>query len=85
MTNSKSFYGFFQLLPGSLAKVRQHGWKERHIICKGAKYELDFLKITEDIAPQKFWILRTFVGGEQAEAPTIKASAKCRDNNFTEF
>ena len=36
-----------------LAKIRQHGWKERLTISKAAKFESDLLKTYGDTAPQR--------------------------------
>ena len=54
-----------------LARIRQHGWKERLKISKVAKFESDLLKTYEGIAPQRRVILRDVLyGGGQVRAPT---------------
>ena len=44
-----------------LGKIRQLRGKERLKIGKNAKFEIDLLKINEDMALQSREILRTFV------------------------
>ena len=44
-----------------LVKIRRHHWKERLRISKIAKFENDFLKTNESIAPQCREILKTFL------------------------
>ena len=52
-----------------LAKIRQHGGKERLKISKVARFESDLLKNNEDKAPQSRVILRDVLyGGAQVRA-----------------
>ena len=62
-----------------LAKIHQHGWKERLKISKVAKFESDLLKTYEDTAPQRRVILRDvcMVGGKFMPPP--QTSVKFRD------
>ena len=43
-----------------VAKIRQHGWKERVKISDVAKFETDLLNSNEHISPQSREILQTF-------------------------
>ena len=52
--------GFSTFDCNQLAKIRQHGWKERLTISEDVKFERDLLKTNEEIAPQSLRILQMF-------------------------
>ena len=61
-----------------LAKIRQHGWKERLKISKVAKFDNDLLKTYEATAPQRREILQTFCMVEARSRPHHEAFVKFR-------
>ena len=52
---------FLTIAWDQLAKIRQHSWKERLKISIVAKFESDFVKTNQDMAPQSRRILQTLV------------------------
>ena len=52
---------FLTIAWDQVAKIRQHSWKERLKISIVAKFESDFVKTNQDMAPQSRRILQTLV------------------------